>query len=165
MERERTGQRTAEEQRLEAARLELMSPEEKMTHLLQKQQQEFNGRLAALDYRQWDSSDRTAFEGLCARKPFLDAVRDDVERQVQQMRAAGQQVPQREILAKFFLGERAMARAEKGGKSKQAAKGRDNVQRQTVKPSGGRSDVAGGRERSGGSDAKARAERLSNLEI
>ncbi len=160
------GRQSAEDKRLEQERFALMAPEEQTTYLLKKQEQEFNGRFAQLEYRQWDSADRTAFEGLCSRNAAFDAVRDDVERQAEQMRRAGQQVPERKVLATYFIGQRAIERATKGGKTKQANKGRENVQRQQARPVGGRSDVAGGRERSGGGDEKSsRAKRLSDLQI
>jgi hypothetical protein len=158
--RERQGRQTEESRRLEQERIALMAPEEKTEYLLNRQQQGFDARFAALEYRQWDSADRTAFDGLCARNPAYDSVRDDVERQAETMRRAGQQVPERKVLAAYFIGQRAIERATKGGKAKQAAKGRENVQRQQAKPVGGRSDVAGGRERSGGgNEAAARARR------
>lgn len=164
--RERQGRQTAEQTRLEQERVALMAPEEKTEYLLNKQQQGFDARFAALEYRQWDSADRTAFDGLCARNPAFDTVRDDVERQAETMRQAGQAVPKREVLATYFIGQRAIERAAKGGKSKQAAKGRENVQRQQGKPTGGRSDVAASRERSGGgSDAAQRRARLEDQQI
>lgn len=165
IERERTGQRTAEEQRLEAARLELMSPEEKTAYEVGKVRQETRNEIGALRFQMWDSADRTSFDGLCARSPAFESVRDDVERQAEQMRKAGQAVPERKVLATYFIGQRAIERATKGGAAKQKKRGAENVQRQQGKPSGGRSDVAGGRERSGGSETSARWARLENLDI
>lgn len=165
IERAAQGRQTEAEQRLEAERVALMAPEERTAYEVGKVRQETQRELGAIKYQMWDSADRTSFDGLCARNPAFESVREDVERQAEQMRRAGQAVPERKVLATYFIGQRAIERAQKGGKTRQAAKGRENVQRQTGKPTGGRSDVAPARERSGGNDAKARAERLSNMEI
>ncbi len=164
IQRQRVATQTAEERRLEAERLALMSPEEKSEHQLKRLEEGFNARIGALQFQTADSADRTAFETRCARVPAFDAIRDDVEAALAKARAGGSN-PSRETVAKYLIGERAIERAEKGGKTKQANRGQQNVQRQTVKPSSGRSDVQRGNQRSGGSEAAARAARLENQQI
>lgn len=162
-ERERQGQRTVEQQRLEQERVALMAPEEKTEYLLHKQQQEFNGRFGALEFRMQDAADRTGFESLCARVPAYQSVRDAVEAKLSEARKQGGN-PNRETVAKFIIGENAVARALRGGSAKQAAKGAARIAAQTTKPVSGRGDVPGG-ERRGGSDRAARAARLGDMEI
>ena len=161
---ERQGRQTAEQQELERQRIALMDPEEKTTFLLNKQQQEFNGRFGALEFRMQDASDRTAFESLCARNPAFDAVRDDVEKQLGEMRRSGGNAT-RETVATYFIGKRAIERAAKGGKAKQAAKGAGRVQSQRVAAPAGRSDVVTRSERRGGDEKSARAARLGDNQI
>ncbi len=164
IQRERQGRQTAEQQRLEQERVALMAPDEKVDYLLKKQEEGFNARFGALQFQQADSADRTAFEGRCSRVPAFDAIRDDVEAALAKARQSGGN-PSRETVATYLIGQRAIERASKGGKTKQAARGAQNVSRQTVKAPAGRSDVRGGQSRSGGTEAQARAQRLSNLEI
>jgi hypothetical protein len=157
------GRQTEEQRRIEAERLALMPPEEKFDYLLNKQKQEFDGRYRGLEFQMQDNADRVAFEALCARNPAFEAVREDVERQLMETRRNGGNVA-REVAATYFIGKRALERAAKGSKTKQAAKGTQRVAQAAAKPSGGRSDVRGG-ERRGGSEAEARRQRLSDMEI
>ena len=156
---ERQGRQTAEDKRLEQERVALMAPEEKTDYLLQRQQQEFNGRFGALEFRMQDASDRTGFENLCARNPAFDAVRDEVEQTLTTMRNNGGNST-RETVATYLIGKRAIERAAKGGKSKQAAKGASRVQQNRVAAPSGRSDVKGGDSRRGGDEKAAREKRL-----
>jgi hypothetical protein len=162
LKQERQGRQTAEQQELERQHIALMDPEEKTAFLLNKQQQEFNGRFGALEFRMQDAADRTAFEASCARNPAFDAVRDDVERQLAEMRRTGANA-NRETVALYFIGKRAVERAAKGGKAKQAAKGEKRIQSERVAAPSGRSDVRAGGEKSGAKNS-LRA-RLENQQI
>jgi hypothetical protein len=157
------GRQTEEQRRIEAERIALMPPEEKTDYLLRKQEQEFDGRFRGLEFRMQDNADRVAFEALCARNPAFEAVREDVERQLVETRRGGGNVA-REVAATYFIGKRALERAQKGSKTKQAAKGSQRVAAAGAKPAGGRSDVRGG-ERRGGDERAARAARLGDMEI
>lgn len=155
---------TAEQTRLEQERVALMAPEEKFEYLLGKQQQETNARYGALEFRMADSADRTAFEGMCARNPAFDAVRDETERALSEMRGKGGNTD-RATVATYLIGKRAIDRANGGGKTKQANKGKANIQRQTTKPAAGRSDAPSDGGRRGGNEAAARKARLANQNI
>jgi hypothetical protein len=163
------GRQTAEQEAAERARLELMPPEERMEHLLRKQEQGFNARFAQIQYQTWDANDRQSYHSACsdptARGKALASVRDETERQAAQLRASGQAVPPRETIAAYLIGQRVLANGAKAVK-KQADKGKENISRQTTKPGSGRGDVGGGNERRGtGTEADQRRDRLSNLQI
>lgn len=158
------GRQTAEQARLEAERVALMAPEEKYEHLLNKQKQDTDVRLGAIHFQMQDATDRSRFEGMCARVPAYASIQDDVEAALVTARGQGGN-PSRETVAKYLIGERAVAAALKGGKTRQAAKGAARVATQTVKAPSGRSDVPGGQRRAGGDDRSARAARLGDMEI
>lgn len=164
LQQERQGAQTAEQARLEAERVALMSPEEKYEHLLNKQKQEQNARFGALEFRMHDAADRSAFASACARVPAYAAIEADVEAALAQARREGNN-PLRETVAKYLIGERAVAKALAGGKTRQAAKGADNIRRNTAKPVQGRSDTAAPRERAGADSAAARRSRLEDQQI
>lgn len=161
---ERQGAQTAEQQRLEAERLALMPPEEKYEFLLNKQRQETNARIGALEFRTHDTNDRVAFESACLRVPAYAAIQKDVEAALAQARREGNN-PLRETVAKYLIGERAVAKALGGAAQRQKTKGRENIARQTTKPAAGRSDVVRGSERAGADSAAARKSRLENMDI
>ena len=158
-----TRQQTEHQQRLEQERMALMSPEERFDYLREKDRQEFEGRLGGIQQQLADSTDRTAFDSLCARNPAFAAVRDDVERSLAEVRRNGGNAA-REVLATYHIGKRALERANGGGKTRQKARGQQNIQRQTVRPSSPRGDVAPAGRR-GGSEADQRRTRLENIEI
>ena len=161
------GRQTAEQQELERQRLELMPPEEKFTYLLNKQAEQTRTQVGALQFQMQDATDRSVFQSLAARPDDIGkayaSVADDVEARLREIRASGQPGPAREVIAKYLIGERAVARMARS-KPKQAAKGAARIAANTVKPASGRSDVQGG-ERRGGSDRAARAARLGDMEI
>lgn len=161
---ERQGAQTAEQARLEAERVALMAPEEKYEHLLNKQKQEQNARFGALEFRMHDAADRSAFASQCARVPAYASIENDVEAALTQARREGNN-PLRETVAKYLIGERAVAKALAGGAQRQKTKGRENIARQTVKQPAGRSDVRSSGERSGSDSATARKTRLEDQQI
>ncbi len=164
LQQERQGRTTAEQQAERAARLELMSPDEKTNFLLNEQEQRFSGAFNQLRFEQADTRDQTRFEAVCARKPHFAAIADEVEAELAKMRRNGATAP-RETIALYLIGKKADERASKGGKAKQAAKGAGRVQSQRVAASSGRSDVQSGNQRRGGGEAAARRARLENQQI
>ena len=162
------GRQTAEQEAAERARLELMAPDEKVEYLLRKQEQGFNARFSQLQYQTWDANDRQSYVAACAdqtaRGKALASVRDEVERQRDQLISQGKAVPDRATIAAYLIGQRVLNNGAKAVK-KQAAKGAENIQRQTAKPGAGRGDVGGGNERRGGSETEQRKSRLENLQI
>ena len=158
------GRQTAEQAELDRQRVALMAPEEKYEYLLNKQAEQTRTQVGALQFQMHDATDRSRFDGLCVRVPAYAAIQDLVEDALGKARAQGGN-PSRETVAKYLIGERAVAAALRGGKTKQVRKGQENIQRQTVKAPAGRSDVPGGERRAGGNDRAARAARLGDLEI
>lgn len=157
------GRQTQEQQRLEQERVALMAPEEKFEFLLNKHAEQTRTQVDVLKFQMGDASDRTGFESLCARNPAFDAVRDEVERTLTTMRNNGGNST-REAVATYLIGKRAIERAAKGGKSKQAVKGAQRVQQNRVAAPAGRSDVQGGQRR-GGDEKSALRTRLENADI
>ncbi len=164
LQQERQGRSTAEQQAERQARLELMSPDEKTNFLLNEQEQRFSGAFNQLRFEQADTRDQTRFENVCARKPHMAAIADEVEAELTKMRRNGATAP-RETIALYLIGKKADERASKGGKAKQAAKGASRVQSQRVAAPSGRSDVRGGDQRRSGGEAAARKARLENQNI
>lgn len=161
--RERQGRQTAEQAAMERERIALMPPEEKFEYLLKKQEEGTNARLGAMQFQMQDSADRAAFESMCARNPAFAAVRDEVETKIPELRRNGGNTT-REVMATYLIGQKAIERANKGGKTKQATKGAARVAAAKASATGGRSDVRGG-ERRGGDDVAARRARLGDMEI
>ena len=164
LQQERHGRTLAEQQAEERAKLELMSPDDKLDYLLRKQEQGFSGALNQLRFEQADGKDQSRFESLCARTPAFSAIADEVEAELQKMRRGGSTAP-RETIATYLIGKKAVERASKGGKAKQAAKGSGRVQSERVAAPATRSEAPGGAQRRSGSDAAKRADRLKDIQI
>lgn len=164
LQQERQGRSQQEQQAEERARLELMSPEEKTDYLLNKQEQRFSGALNQLRFEQADTKDQNRFETVCARKPHFAAIADEVEKELGNMRRNGATAP-RETIALYLIGKKADERASKGGKVRQATRGKERVQSQRVAAPSSRSDVGSNGQRRGGNDAAARKARLENQPI
>jgi hypothetical protein len=158
------GRQTAEDKRFENERVALMAPEEKTDYLLNRQQQDFNARFGALEFRMHDAADRSAFASACARIPAYASIEKDVEAALTQARREGNN-PLRETVAKYLIGERAVAKALAGGTQRQKTKGRENIARQTVKQPAGRSDVRPSGERTGANGKDALRQRLEDQQI
>ena len=153
------GRQTAEQARLEQERIALMAPEEKFEYLLNRQAEQTRTQVGALQFQMQDATDRSGFESLCARNPAFDAVRDDVERELTNMRRNGGNST-RETVATYLIGKRAIEAATKGGKTKQAKRGAERVGAAKVAAPTGRSDTRVGSQKTGGDSAAARAKRL-----
>jgi hypothetical protein len=156
-------QSQAEQDAAERARLELMSPDERTDYLVSKTRNEVQNEIRQLRFEQSDIADRTRFDGLCSRKPHFADIADDVESELTRLRRQGGNST-RETVALYLIGKRADERAGRA-KGKQVKQGKQNIDRQTAKPSGGRSDIRGGDERRGGNDRTARAKRLDGQTI
>jgi hypothetical protein len=158
-ERQRTQQQETQSQRAE--RLAQMGEAERLEYLLNEQGQNFQARLNAIQFEAQDSADRTAFEGLCSRNPTAASLKDEVESQLRQLRAAGTTAP-RETVLKYLIGERALSRAPRA-KAKAERSAAANRQRQSARPGSARSDVSTGRPR--GDEAAQRRARLEDVNI
>lgn len=152
----------AAEQAAERARLELMSPDEKVDYYRQKDRNEFDSKFNLIQFQLGDSNDRAGFQALCARKAHLAEIADDVERQLTEIRRNGGNAS-RQAIAYYILGQRADSRADKA-RSKQTRVGQRNIDRQRATPSGGaRSNTSPGRRET--DEKSARAKRLENMQI
>lgn len=165
--RERQGRQTERDQLLEAERLALMPPEEKFQYLLTKQADDTRRQVGALQFQMQDGGDRIAFQSLAARPDAVGkayaSISDEVEQRLTDIRRGGGNAS-RETVAKYILGERAVASLSKT-KPKQVARGQENIQRQQARPAGGRGDVPAGQQRRGGDERTARKARLENADI
>lgn len=141
--------------------LEQLDPDQRTEFLLREQGQQVGAAFQALEFRLADSTDKSAFEALCARNPTAAKMKDKVETELANLRRQGMNVA-REIILEREIGRMALARAPqaKGRAEKKAA---ENRQRQTASPGRARGDVAGsGRALS---DKAARNKRLENMKI
>jgi len=161
-ERERA-RREVESPEQEAARLALMTVEERVDYKLRKAEEKHTRELAAATFAAADAADKAAFESKGAYDPRYKKYAPDVERLILQERQAGRNFP-RETILKFVLGERVLANQAKV--DAQRAKGRENIRRQTTQPPGGRSDRAPARTRPGQGNSLADLEaRLDGVQI
>jgi len=140
----------------------MMDPEDRTNYLLQEQEQRFQQRINAIEFRAQDSADRTAFDGLCARNPVASKLASEVESELARLRSLGNNYS-REVVLKYLVGEKALS-AQPRAKGKQERDAAARIKRETTRPSGSRSDVStdGGR---GGSEAQRRAKRLDGMQI
>lgn len=147
-------QRNAEAfQRQEAERLEQMTPDERVDYRVRQ-------AVAPLQFQTWDTNDRVTFDGLVSRNSAVAAIKDDVE-QVFQDRVRQGAAVDRTTIAKYLIGERALAKVPKAkaAGARAAAAGRERNQ---VRPSSGRGDAApAGRTRM--NEQEARRKRLEDV--
>ena len=156
-----TARNTQAEAEREAATLANMEPWERAEYRANQIAKQTEARIGQLQFQMADSADRTDFASKCARMPALAAVADDVEKNLAEMRRSGTTAP-RETIAKYLLGERALARAA-GNKTRATKAGAARIASNAGRPTGARSDVA--REPARGDTASARAKRLEGLNI
>lgn len=152
----------ADAQRIRAERLANMSEGERLEFMFQEGQQQTQQQIRTLEFNNWESGDKADFRAMCGGNPAVAKLADKVEAELVKMRAAGQNAP-RETIAKYLLGEAALARAPRAAAkgARTAAAGRE---RQQGRPGASRSDVAATGNRKGGEAAQRRA-RLENVEI
>lgn len=154
--------RHQESEAAERERLALMTPEERYEHQRAKDRQDFDQRMRGMEFRAADRADKADFRALCAEKPAFAAVRDEVEVELAAARRNGDYQLQRETLATFLIGRKAIQKAE-NAVGRQRAKGAERIARQTTQPRAPRSDVGGERGRRGPADERAaRLKRLEN---
>ena len=157
----RQAQETAEQ---EAARLELMSPDEKVNHFRQKDREEHQREMAGVKFQIWDSTDRTEFRQLVRDDPLVARVKDRVEVEYEKLKAQGRPVS-REILANQEIAKMVREGRLKAADQKRARSERE-IRRETVRPPRTRSDVVATRTRRGEVDEReARRKRLEGVEL
>jgi hypothetical protein len=155
---ERAAQRAAE---LEAARLE--SSEKYFDVRLRHSQEDMYGQFQQNSIQQSDTLDKLEFRQMCADSPALKAIQNDVEKELANLRRMGGNAA-RAYVAKYILGDRAMANATKS-KNKNDKQAENVRRRESVrKGSPARSDVV--REnRRGGDEHQQRYDRIKDIPI
>jgi len=143
----------------EAARLSLMTPEERIEYRLDKAQRETAGKMARLEFITQDQNDRAEFLTLAARDQRIGKIASEVETRLSDLRSKGQNVD-RTSLAKFIIGEKALAASDKAVKKAKQAAGK-RVEAQTTKPGNGKGNVAGGRQKA----SQSLEDRLTGVSI
>lgn len=124
----------------EQALLTTMTADEKIAYYDNKNRQEFGRALQEVQASGQDKLDRIEFRDLCRDNKAYKSVAEQVEAKVKELRSRGQPVPEREVIAKFLIGE---AFVSGGLKKAQAAQAKADTQarRQRGKPPAGGGDV------------------------
>ena len=141
--------------------LENMDPYERQQYEAKRDRDNLDGKIARLEFTMADAADRTDFASKASRIPALALVADDVEAALAAMRQQGTTAP-RETIAKYLLGERALARGA-GSKTRAAKAGATRIERAASRPTGARSDVRAESPR--GDTRAARLARLTDVNI
>lgn len=143
----------------EAARLALMTPEERLEYKLDLAERRNQQNVQTLQAQMMDQSDRAGYLAKAAADPRYAKYANEVEERLGRMRAQGQNVP-REALLFFIIGENAVKNGAKStAKAKQAAA--LGAKRQVASPTNGKGDTAPQRGKTGDTPAK----RLENMFI
>ena len=140
----------------EAARLSLMTAEERMDHKLEKAVRENQRQMNALRFQAADQADKAAYDAKGAYDPRYAKYAPDVERLLLAERQAGRDFP-RETILKFVLGERVMQ--SKKDIAAQKAAGAKRVQQQTARAGNAGSDRSAQRGRVGSGNSLADLEK------
>jgi hypothetical protein len=149
-----------EDPRVEAERVALMSPEERIQYTVDKSLRQHQQKSDQLMHQLMDQSDRSSFEAKAAANPVAKKLAGEVERRLADLRSRGQNLP-RDVVFTYLVGERALAQM---GKGKTGA--RERQQRQQARPSNARGDAATGqRVRRDNNDLAAMERRLENQPI
>jgi len=151
-------QQLTEEQ--ETARLQLMSPEERMDYKLHKSERIAQAREANLRREIAVSQDAASFNAKAAVNPVYRKMQPVVEAEFQRLLQAGTPAD-RETIMKYKLGERMLADAEKRG-GKLRKEGQERVERESTRPANGRGAVTNQRGRQV-NESEARRKRLEKL--
>lgn len=152
-----------EQARQRDAHLATLTAEQKVDFLLRENAARTEHQLNEIRFQTWDAGDKSSFQTLAAKNPALAGLEDEVEARLAELRAQGSNAP-RENIAKFLLGERALARAPRArGKGARAeAAGREQNQ---ASPNRARGDAAANRSRTGGNDLASLEKRLAGRMI
>lgn len=150
-ERERSRQESPE---AEAARLALMSSEDRMEYRLNKATAEHARQLQMMQFATADAADKAAFEAKGAYEPRYRKYAAEVEKLLIEERRAGRSFP-RETILKFVLGDRVM----KANTAPQRDQARERIRRETTPAPKGGSDRQAQRSRSGQGDTLADLEK------
>ncbi len=145
-ERERARQPQGETPEQEAAKLSLMTAEERMDYKFEKATQAHQRQINLIAFQSADNADKAAYQAKGAYDPRFKKYEADVERLLAEERKAGRSFP-RETILKFVLGEKVMASKQDIQRQKDA--GKRNVDRQRTQADASRSDRSAPRTRVG----------------
>lgn len=153
-------QQQPEDPRIEADRVALMSPEERIQYNVDKALARHRQQSDAVMGQLLDNSDRTAFDALGSTSALARKLGPEVERELAGLRARGQNLP-RQVILQQLIGARVMAQQ---GKKQPAAQQRRR--QNTARPAASSGDVPPERgRRNGGDEVAAMERRLGNQEI
>ncbi len=133
-----------EDPRLEQERLAQMSPEERMEYRLDRSLRAHQQQTSAMVFNMQTQQDKSAWDARAAGDKLRSKLAADVEREYQACIARGQYLP-RENIYIYLVGQRFIANRGKGD-----GKAARRVERERVRPSSGRGDVASERRASRG---------------
>lgn len=142
----------------EAARLELMSPDERADYKIRKSGEAMQRQLMQTQFQLSDQSDKLAFDAMCRADPRARKLAGEVERRLSDLRSKGQNVKREDLLA-FVIGRRALDNPQSQGKQQRQAERRR--EREDARGASPRGDARGERRRAG----KTPAERLDGVRI
>jgi hypothetical protein len=155
--RGRTGQRQ-ESPEEEQARMSLMTPEERSDFKLNKALKQVEETSRRTQFLASEAADKAAFEAKSQIDPLYARMAPDVEKELDKLRAQGQNVP-RQVLFELAVGRAALAAR---GKTKgQKERGAANLRRETTSPLNGKGDQSASRRRTNDTPAK----RLQDVSI
>lgn len=153
--------RARREAELKAAQ-ETGDPNQYYETRLRHQSEDTQYQINRIAFETADGRDAASFARLCARRPEIADLESEVEKQLAILRSQGGNA-QREVVAKFLLGDRAFNRA---AAAKTRAKTKADVERTRERGAPVRSggDVPATRQR-GGSEKQQRENRLKDIQI
>lgn len=153
-------QSRASDEQAEAQRIAQMDPIERAEYMAQRAERNTQSMIGQLRQEMADNTDKAAFAAKCAVNPALAKISDEVERTLSDLRRAGSTAP-RETVAAFLIGQKILAKAP-AARTTAGKRAAERVSRERARPTGGGSDVTGGRTRD---EAAARRERLESASI
>lgn len=142
---------------LERMRMEAMSPEERVAHMLDQSQQAMQRQMHQQEIRNFDQSDRAAFTVKAASDPRISRFANEVENLFQQELRKGNMLD-RSTICKYLIGDAVLAKPA-SQQTKRQAQGRAAISRQQTRTTNGRSDIGA----EGGRRQKTAADRLEGV--
>jgi hypothetical protein len=124
-----------EDPRVEHERLALMSPEERMEYRLDKSLRAHQQQTSAMVFNMQQTQDKASWDARASGDKLRSKLAADVEREYQACIARGQYLP-RENIYIYLVGQRFLSSRGKNPVSQK------RVERERVRPSSGRGDVA-----------------------
>ena len=146
----------------EAAKLALMSVEERVDYKLAKAEKVNARQMALVEFKTAEAADKAAYDAKAGYEPRYKRYAADVEKLLASERAAGKNWP-RETILKFVLGERVLNSKPLTDKARKEGQRRLNSQR--TAPDASRSDRAAPRGRGTGNTLSDLERRLEGVEI